>query len=131
MDIRKLTLVLMGIVGCAIVATVGLRPRQHVAPEAAALSGWMAAQKHERETLPLPRPQELGIVLPPGASPPAPDPPVFQNSQGTSGPALKPPLRQTQVLRPGDASPEEIPESRITPTPEELKQLEQRGSVAY
>lgn len=73
---------------------------------------------------PLPKPEDLGTVLPPGASAPA-----MADSPSPSSPAI----RTTPGADPAPAGPPvgQDRRGRIWPTAQEKEQMRRRGAVAY
>lgn len=116
------------VVGMALIASLFLsRPARDATPQPAGL----AEELSRRHPARLPRPEELGIVLPPGAPGPAPDPDPVVNSVH---PAVSLPVRSTGGAgRERSAVTQEEPDHHgsITPTAEELEEMKKKGAVAY
>ena len=121
-DKRKRLLIRCAVLGGSLVLFIGLwfRPtRQNFSAPTVSVN--------QRQSLMLPRAEELGIVLPQGASAPAPDPPVYitKTDRAHFPPRSERSQKQERLLE------QKKQRLSITPTPEELEELERKGAVIY
>ncbi|MBI3615495.1 MAG: hypothetical protein HY211_03145 [Candidatus Omnitrophica bacterium] len=125
-DKTKLILVLAGILAVGFSFVLGFWKQPSVSESP---SGGFMEELKGKQPLQLPRPEELGTVLPPGAPGPAPDPLVFEKRSVPEVPSRATPGREQKISPP--LQEEKKKEGSITPTPEELQELEKKGVLSY